>query len=333
MRFRTISTRIWGDEKFRSLSGPQPNAKYLFIYLLTGPHTTSLPGLSAARMESLAAHLEWLPKPFAERFQELSSKGMAKADWEAGLVWLPNSLKYQPPPNPNVALGWARQIEELPECRLLDESIQYFTSFMERLGEPFAKPFHERFQNRIPNGLGNGTASQEQEQEQEQEQRTEGESERILAPGPPAAPANGPPAVRPSKGRPAHPNPSQASLKLSDELRAAAPSLATWPAKAPDAVAEIWNFMAGEWRGRLPRVRGMTEGRRKAIRSAVAQQDDPRFWIVTISKVFASEFLTGLSNGNGTGVHANWKASFDWLFGKKQGVENWIKVAEGRYSA
>ena len=48
MRYRKVSTRLWADDRFRRLSGPAPNAQSLFVYLIAGPHTTSLPGLFVA---------------------------------------------------------------------------------------------------------------------------------------------------------------------------------------------------------------------------------------------------------------------------------------------
>ena len=47
-RYRKIDTRMHGDKKFRALSGPQPNGKSLWYYLLTCPETTNIPGLFAA---------------------------------------------------------------------------------------------------------------------------------------------------------------------------------------------------------------------------------------------------------------------------------------------
>src|SRR2546427_3847788 len=45
-RYRKIDTRMWGDCRFRELSSPSPSAKYLWMFLLTGPHTSNIPGLS-----------------------------------------------------------------------------------------------------------------------------------------------------------------------------------------------------------------------------------------------------------------------------------------------
>src|SRR4051812_18923898 len=96
-RYRKIDTCMWGDSKFRDLSAPQPNGQSLWIYLLTGPHTTNIPGLSCAGEAHLAEALGWSVEAFREAFLEVSSKGLAKADWKARVVWIPNAMKFNPP--------------------------------------------------------------------------------------------------------------------------------------------------------------------------------------------------------------------------------------------
>lgn len=39
-RYRKIEVQMWGDEKFRSLSEIPPCAQGLWLYLLTGTHTS-----------------------------------------------------------------------------------------------------------------------------------------------------------------------------------------------------------------------------------------------------------------------------------------------------
>src|SRR6266446_3179831 len=47
-RYRKIDTRMWGDVRFRELSSPSPSGKYLWMFLLTGPQTSNIPGLFRA---------------------------------------------------------------------------------------------------------------------------------------------------------------------------------------------------------------------------------------------------------------------------------------------
>lgn len=159
-RYRKIDVRMWGDGKFRALSAPPPSGKYLWIFLLTGPHTTNLPGLFRSGEKALAEELDWPLEGFREGFAELSREGLAKADWNARVVWVPNAIKYNPPENPNVVKGWRNSWDEIPECALKVEALERLKEFTQGLGEGFAKAFRE--------GCANGLANQEQEQEQEQ---------------------------------------------------------------------------------------------------------------------------------------------------------------------
>lgn len=161
-RYRKIDVRMWGDGKFRALSSPPASGKYLWIFLLTGPHTTNLPGLFRSGEKALAEELDWPLEGFREGFAELSREGLAKADWNARVVWVPNAIKYNPPDNPNVVKSWRHSWDEIPECSLKVEAFERLKEFTKGLGEGFAKAFLE--------GCANRLANQEQEQGQEQEQ-------------------------------------------------------------------------------------------------------------------------------------------------------------------
>jgi hypothetical protein len=160
-RYRKIDTRMWADAKFRALSSPLPSGKYLWIALLTGPHTTNLPGLFRIGEMAMAEELGWSLEGFRKGFGELLREGLAKADWSARVVWIPNAIKYNPPDNPNVVKSWRDSWDEVPECPLKAEAYEALKGFTERFGEGFAKAFRE--------GCAKGLANQEQEQEQDQD--------------------------------------------------------------------------------------------------------------------------------------------------------------------
>ena len=164
-RYRKVYVRIWGDEKFRALSQPQPNAQTLWLYLLTGEHTSAIPGLFRSGESSLAEALGWPLKGFREAFAEVFHKGMARADWKARLVLLPKAVSYNPPESPNVVKAWRAAFDEMPECPLKREAFRHFQVFLEGLSEGFRKAWGEP--------LPNQEQEQEQEQSQEQEQDPE----------------------------------------------------------------------------------------------------------------------------------------------------------------
>jgi hypothetical protein len=160
-RYRKIDTRMYGDSRFRELSSPEPSGKYLWVFLLTGPQTSNIPGLFRAGEMALAEELEWGPEGFRKAFAELFAKGLVKADWKARVVWIPNVIKYNAPENPNVVKSWRPAWDEIPECALKAEAYERLKAFTEGLGEGFGKAFVE--------GCAKGMANQEQEQEQEQD--------------------------------------------------------------------------------------------------------------------------------------------------------------------
>lgn len=57
-RYRKVHTRLWADEKFGELSALAPSGQALWLYLLTGPHTASIPGLYRVSVLSLSDQLD-----------------------------------------------------------------------------------------------------------------------------------------------------------------------------------------------------------------------------------------------------------------------------------
>jgi len=170
-RHRKIEVRMWGDEKFRRLSKPAPNAQSLWIYLISGPHTTSIPGLYVAGEAGLSEALGWPLKAFREAFQELLSEGLLLADFDARVIWIPNTIKINPPENPNVVKSWGAYWDEIPECELKVVAWERLKGFLEGFGKGFHDSFIKACRKPLAKGLAKGLANQEQEQEQEQEQK------------------------------------------------------------------------------------------------------------------------------------------------------------------
>ena len=157
---------MYGDDKFRRLSAPQPNAQTLWVYLLTGPHTTCIPGLFQAGPASLAESLGWPLKALNRFLQEILDQHMMKVDRATRLVWIPKACEHNVPENPNVVKHWRATWHDLPECTLKDEVEAALKAFTKGLGESFAKAFGEV----LGKPLSNSEQEQEKESEQEQEQ-------------------------------------------------------------------------------------------------------------------------------------------------------------------
>jgi len=161
MRYRKIDVRVWGDQKFRSLTPLLPSGQALFLYLLTNPNTNSIPGLYRAGPAAMAEELGWHFKDFQKALEEVINEDLIQADLDARVIFIPNAITYNKPESPNVVTGWKTYWDELPECELKTLAYQHFKDLLEGYGEAYAKAFAKAIPKLMPN--------QEQEQEQEQE--------------------------------------------------------------------------------------------------------------------------------------------------------------------
>lgn len=118
--YRNVHVSIWSDRKFRALDD---DGKLLFLYLLTSPETTSVPGCIGAGRAAISEGLEWESDRLMEAFAQLEARGMAAADWRARFIWLPNALKHIVPASWQHVKGWIKYIHILPECDLKDRAV------------------------------------------------------------------------------------------------------------------------------------------------------------------------------------------------------------------
>lgn len=122
LRYRKLGVRTWSDANFRGLSGLAPSGQALWLYLVLGPHNTSLPGLFRASEVVLADELGWPVEDFRRCWAEIEGRGMARADWKARVVWVPSAIEDNEPESPNVVTGWKNHVAEVPDCDLKAEA-------------------------------------------------------------------------------------------------------------------------------------------------------------------------------------------------------------------
>ena len=173
MRYRMLDVRIWCDEKFRALSPLKPSAQALFIYLLTNPNTTSMPGLYRAGAAAMAEELGWSLLGLNRALKEIVGQGLVKVDLKARVIFIANAIKYNKPQSPNVVKSWALHWDEIPECALKNEAYDFLKDFVQGLGKAFAQAFEEslcKAHQKRKNLSYKPLLNQEQEQEQNQEQ-------------------------------------------------------------------------------------------------------------------------------------------------------------------
>ncbi len=120
MRYSKIESQIWFDEKFSALTHTQ---KLLFLYILTSPHSNII-GLYVLKPGYIAEDLNMKPKDLMKDLSKLIDKGLIKYDFNVGLVYIPNYLKYNPLTNPNQKKAANKILKQLPKSPLIIEFLQ-----------------------------------------------------------------------------------------------------------------------------------------------------------------------------------------------------------------
>lgn len=169
MRYRTIDVRMWGDTKFRSLTPLLPSGQALFLYLLTNPNTTNIPGLYRAGAAALAEELGWSIEDFGRAFDECIKQDLVKADFSSRVIFIPNAIKFNKPQAPNVVKSWAAHWDEIPECELKTFAYETLHAFVKGISEAFVEAFHHATGKSLTKTMPIQEQDQEQEQNQEQD--------------------------------------------------------------------------------------------------------------------------------------------------------------------
>jgi hypothetical protein len=124
----------------------------------------------------MAEELSWSQEAFNRAFHEVLDQGMAKADFENRVVWLPNAIKHNKPASPNVVTSWEAELDLIPECALKSEAIAVIEEFLNTLGPAYAQAFaaiKKGSRKPLRKPSSKATAIQEQEQQQHLEEHQE----------------------------------------------------------------------------------------------------------------------------------------------------------------
>lgn len=166
-RYRKVEVRTWGDAKFRDLSAIPPCGQGLWLFLITGPHTSPIPGLFRAGRAAMAEELGWGLEDFDDAFAEVLTQGMVEADFKNRVVWIPKAINHNKPESPNVVKSWGAEFDLIPECDLKWKAFEALKASIHAVGEGFGVAFDSSFSKSSGKSSIKTKANQEQEQEQE----------------------------------------------------------------------------------------------------------------------------------------------------------------------
>jgi len=173
-QYRKIVSKIWNDEKFRSLSH---DGQLFYLYLLTSPHSTAW-GAYIIDDLYIQADLKMDADTIEKCWQEILTLGLAIRCQITRVVCFPNWYKYNLPTNEKSALACIRGLSAMPKSPVI--SIYFKKS--QWLQEQVAKRnlnVSEFLANSDLTTFEPVADEQEQETEQEQEHKQETEQEKL----------------------------------------------------------------------------------------------------------------------------------------------------------
>lgn len=167
--YRKVKVKMWDSPGFKALSALAPSGQSLFIYLLTGPFTSAIPGLFKGGRAAMAEELGWEQEAFDEALNEALSIGLVEVDLKARLVWIPEAIQDNPPESPNVVKSWAKPFENLPDCPLKLKAWDSLRSASYAVSEPFGMAFDKAIAKPSAEALFKPRGNQESRRTGEQE--------------------------------------------------------------------------------------------------------------------------------------------------------------------
>ncbi len=289
--YRRISVRMYGDIRFMRLSPVLPSGQALWIYAITGPHTGPIPGVFVAGRAALAEALNWDAEPFAKAFREVLAEGLAEFDERTRLWFIPNAVRHNMPPNPNVVKSWRTTWLQLPECALRDRIYDHLSAVLSEVGESFGKAFEEGCGKGSGNASGNGLPKQEA-----------GSGGRKQEKKKPTA----------SSAAPTVPCPYDSIVELYHRALPGLPRVRLMPDARQRALRKLWGWVLSS---------SKPDGTRRATTA-----DEALEWFGTyFERATANDFLMG--RGERAGAHASWRCDLDFLLTEK-GMRHVIEKTE-----
>ena len=138
-----VKRRVWHDEKVQPLA---PEAKLLFMYLLTSPHGNAL-GCYVLRRGYALEDLGWDAQTFDQHFRSLLDAEVIRYDPDTHVILIPRFLKHNPIMHRNQAKAAISALDELPTTPLLADLL----ATVEELDKGSLKDLAEALRKRLAN--------------------------------------------------------------------------------------------------------------------------------------------------------------------------------------
>jgi len=118
-KFRQLSTQLWMDDKFLSLS---MEARLLFVWMFTHPESGSS-GLFTLNRN--VCETQTGIKNIDKTIKELEDIERVRCDYKHHLIWVVNQFKHASK-SPKIVIGVFFEIQRLPVSFLIDEFVSKY---------------------------------------------------------------------------------------------------------------------------------------------------------------------------------------------------------------
>ncbi len=112
--YRRIDPSLWHSAAVRAVTPLAPTAQGLYLYLLTGPRGSVVPGVYPAGPAALAEDLGWTARALERCLAELTAHQLAIVHLATRLIVLPAAIAMNPASSPKQVTSWARALAALP---------------------------------------------------------------------------------------------------------------------------------------------------------------------------------------------------------------------------
>lgn len=137
--YRSVHVKLWADPKIEPLP---PDAKYLFLYLITNEHRNES-GLYSLTVRTMSNETRLTPRRVNEALKELDEARRVAYDGLEGVVWVVNAARHITM-NANCIKSIAKDLEFCSSELLRQSFCKYYTN------HPHLQEVSKRFRNGSP---------------------------------------------------------------------------------------------------------------------------------------------------------------------------------------
>ena len=184
-KWRPIDTRLWTDRKFMTLAD---DGKLLWLWLLTSPFGTPIPGVIVSGEMAIAESIGWTIERYRKGYRELLAKGLS-IRMDGRLIWLFKALEYQKVCGPKHIVSMAKTWDDVPDVELKSQVWEALKISCKSWPKLFADGFPKPEVDHPINGIGRGIVypkaySNTQDTDQDQDQKTDQDQEQDITASP-----------------------------------------------------------------------------------------------------------------------------------------------------